>query len=132
MNPWKVHVDRPFITASFSLLWFKAIFVGRGFDHLHPDARAAALLHEQYHLDHHHTELRILMLLTVLPLIFLKRICHAQEFAADAFASSIGFRKGMLQLLAADSCESLLHPSHAARREALSSGSRKGPIASSA
>jgi Zn-dependent protease with chaperone function len=70
----------------------------------------------------------------VLPLVFIRRICHAQEFAADRFAASVGFRKGLLQLLAADSAESWLHPSHEARRAALksSSGSRKGPIALSA
>lgn len=122
-----VHVDAPWSARSFSFLWIKRIYIGRGFDKLPVHVRNAVFAHERYHVDHHHTEIRMLAALAVLPLLWIKRICHAQEFAADRWVAEVGFRKGLLQLLAADSPESLTHPSHEARRAQLSTDPRKGP-----
>lgn len=129
-----VHVDKPYSARAFSLLWMRRIYIGRGFDRLPVHVKNAVFAHEHYHATHHHTEVRLLTLLCPLLWPFIRRICHAQEFAADQFAIECGFRKGLRQFLAADSAESLTHPSHAARRAAaqVSSGSRKGPIALSA
>lgn len=132
MSPQVVHVDAPWSARSFSLLWIKRIYVGRGFDHLPVHVRNAVFAHEHYHVTHHHTEARILLMLLPFMWPFVKRVCHAQEFAADRFAAAHGFRKGLLQLLATDSPESLTHPSHEARRAQVSTEPRKGHIALSA
>jgi hypothetical protein len=124
-----VHVDAPWSARSFSFLWIKRIYVGKGFDKLPVHVRNAVFAHEHYHVSRHHTEARALAMCIPLLWPFIKRICHEQEFAADEFAVSCGFRKGLLQLLQADSAESLTHPSHEARRAQVSSGRRKRPIA---
>lgn len=113
-------VDKAIHAQSFSLLWMQRLYVGKDYYQSLPMfARRALIAHECAHLDGHHTEWRVLAMLCPLAWPFLRRICHWQEYRADARAAAGGHTHGLLHLLCNDSPGSLTHPKNMDRRNKL-------------
>lgn len=113
-----VRTSEPIVARSISLFWWKRIYLGSFFDCLTPPEQFAVIGHEEGHCAHHHTEMRILCLLLA-PFLFFE-LCRRQEFSADRYSAQHGHSRFLCQVLESDYDGGLLHPSHAARREALS------------
>lgn len=114
-----VTVRRPgFHARSASFFGWQRIWVGEGYyQSLKPFARRALIAHECAHLHGHHTEWRALAAL--LGPWVLRRVCHWQEYRADARAAAGGHTHGLLHLLQKDRPASLTHPKNMDRREKL-------------
>ena len=118
-----VITDGPFVARSASFLWWKRVYFGRGYMTLQPRVQAAVMIHEMYHCIKHHTERRILALLTpwVIP-----RLCRQQELDADAFAAKFGYGPDLYHFLKPCAVGGPFHPSNDVRRQALLS--RVAPV----
>jgi Zn-dependent protease with chaperone function len=104
----------PIVARSASLFWWKRIYVGLGFDDLHPSTQAAVLAHEEGHCNMHHMEQRIVALLWW-PAF--KWLCYRQEFSADRYAAKFGHTAALFMFLKLNSVgEGPYHPSSAIRR----------------
>ena len=142
-----VRTDGQFIARSGSFGPWKWVWSGRLFQDLTEDQKKAIVLHETYHCDHHHTEVRLALLL--FPFVFMTVcwielgfvyafvaaivsallmthvafwVCDRQEFAADAYAAKMGYGQPMLNLLSRydDEGDALFHPTSIDRIDRLS------------
>jgi Zn-dependent protease with chaperone function len=112
-----VYVNSDVPARSFSFMWFKRIYLTSAFFTLKPDEATAVLLHEQGHCRGHHTEWRMLCLL-LCPFL-LRRLCHWQEYQADAYAQRAGYGIALSRLLSYDDKPWPFHPPNSLRRQKL-------------
>ena len=110
-----IRTDEPIIARAFSFLWMHRVYVGRRFFELPPNEQVAALMHEEGHCVHRHTEQRVTCLL-FLPFL-LSWLCRRQEFEADRYSSQRGHSIALLQILKGDFAGNFFTPSHRERRE---------------
>lgn len=114
----RVNEDR--LAYSFSFFKFKRIWLGNRFFNLSKRQRDAVMAHELYHVDHHHTEIRFLIMILFFPI--LGYICRNQELAADRHAVDKGFGYEMLNVLTIEAYEhSWLYPDWEIRKERIKS-----------
>jgi len=110
-----VKSKRSFVARSFSLLWFKRIYVGVRFNNLPADQALAVLAHEEGHCELHHTEKRILALLFP---FMLKNMCHKHELEADNYAGVRGHAESLIRFIRRCN-QGPYHPSNNIRIKAL-------------
>lgn len=110
---------------SFSLFGMQRIYVGvEWYQSLPMFARRAVIAHECAHLAGHHTEWRVAATLLaclcppLLPFV-IRKVCHWQEYRADAIAAAGGHTHGLLHVLQSDVPASLTHPKNMDRRNKL-------------
>lgn len=82
-----------------------------------PATRKAVMIHELFHVEHHHTEKRLLALLTPWRI---KKVCHTQEFDADASVANLGYGPALwLSLFTSNYKGGVIHPSSLERCQRL-------------
>ena len=116
MNAKVVQTSEPITARSFSCFWHKRIYVGTKFAELPVRVKMAVLAHEFAHCEGHHTEWRAMALLCPL---FIKWLCHWQEYRADAYAARCGFGPELHWYLRNESVGSATHPQNCLRRQKL-------------
>lgn len=109
-----IRCDERIYAKAFSFFGFNRIYVGTLFDALPPDEQAAAIAHESGHCAGHHTEWRILALPLWWSALF-TRMCHRQEFAADAHAVRTGNGPALARFVSRFTSDGVRYPAVADR-----------------